>query len=37
VRDRTPPQPSLDEALSALRVADAIQRSLASGKPIALS
>jgi myo-inositol 2-dehydrogenase/D-chiro-inositol 1-dehydrogenase len=37
VRDRTPPQPSLDEALSALRVADAIQRSVASGKPIALS
>ena len=37
VRRGTPPQPGLDEALSALRVADAIQRSLASGKPIALS
>jgi myo-inositol 2-dehydrogenase / D-chiro-inositol 1-dehydrogenase len=37
VRQGTPPQPSLDEALSALRVADAIQRSLATGKPIALS
>jgi len=37
VRQGTPPQPSLDEALSALRVADAIQRSLASGKPVALS
>ncbi|MGH6929772.1 MAG: Gfo/Idh/MocA family oxidoreductase, partial [Dongiaceae bacterium] len=31
VRQGTPPQPSLDEALSALRVADAIQRSLTSG------
>jgi myo-inositol 2-dehydrogenase/D-chiro-inositol 1-dehydrogenase len=37
VRGGTSPHPSLDEALSALRVADAIQRSLASGKPIALS
>ena len=36
VRQGTPPQPSLDEALSALRVADAVQRSLATGKPIAL-
>jgi myo-inositol 2-dehydrogenase/D-chiro-inositol 1-dehydrogenase len=36
VRQGTPPQPSLDEALSALRVANAIQRSLASGKPVAL-
>jgi myo-inositol 2-dehydrogenase/D-chiro-inositol 1-dehydrogenase len=37
VRRGTPPQPGLDEALSALRVADGIQRSLASGKPVALS
>jgi myo-inositol 2-dehydrogenase / D-chiro-inositol 1-dehydrogenase len=37
VRQGTPPQPGLDDALSALRVADAIQRSLATGKPIALS
>jgi len=36
VRAGTPPQPSLDEALSSLRVADAIQRSLKSGKPVAL-
>jgi myo-inositol 2-dehydrogenase / D-chiro-inositol 1-dehydrogenase len=32
----TPPRPSLDEALSALRVADAILRSLKTGKPVAL-
>jgi myo-inositol 2-dehydrogenase/D-chiro-inositol 1-dehydrogenase len=36
VRDGTPPHPSLDEALSALRVADAILRSLKNGKPVAL-
>jgi len=36
VRDGTPPHPSLEEALSSLRVADAIQRSLKSGKPVAL-
>lgn len=36
VRAGTPPQPSRDEALSSLRVADAIQRSLKSGKPVAL-
>jgi myo-inositol 2-dehydrogenase/D-chiro-inositol 1-dehydrogenase len=36
VRAGTPPQPSLDEALSSLRVADAIQRSLKSGKSVAL-
>ncbi|MGH6962794.1 MAG: hypothetical protein ACREE7_20145 [Dongiaceae bacterium] len=30
------PQPSLDEALSSLRVADAILRSLKGGKPVAL-
>jgi len=36
VRAGTPPQPSVDEALSALRGADAIQRSLKSGKPVAL-
>lgn len=36
VRAGTPPQPSLDEALSSLRVADTIQRSLKSGKPVAL-
>jgi predicted dehydrogenase len=37
VHDRTPPQRDLEEALSALRVADAIQRSLASGRPVVLS
>jgi len=36
VRAGTSPQPSLDEALSSLRVADAIQRSLKSGKPVTL-
>lgn len=36
VRSGTPPQPSVDEALSALRVADAILRSLKTGKPVAL-
>ena len=36
VRAGTPPRPSLDEALSALRVADAILRSLKTGKPVAL-
>jgi myo-inositol 2-dehydrogenase/D-chiro-inositol 1-dehydrogenase len=36
VRDRAPPRPSLDEALSSLRVADAILRSLRNGKPVAL-
>jgi myo-inositol 2-dehydrogenase/D-chiro-inositol 1-dehydrogenase len=36
VRARRPPQPSLDEALSSLRVADAIQRSLKGGKPVTL-
>jgi myo-inositol 2-dehydrogenase / D-chiro-inositol 1-dehydrogenase len=36
VRAGTPPQPGLDEALSALRVADAILRSLKTGKPVAL-
>jgi myo-inositol 2-dehydrogenase/D-chiro-inositol 1-dehydrogenase len=36
VRRRTPPQPDLDDALSALCVADAIERSLAGGKPVAL-
>ena len=36
VRSGTQPQPSVDEALSALRVADAILRSLKTGKPVAL-
>ena len=36
VRNGTPPQPSVDEALSSLRVADAILRSLKTGKPVAL-
>ena len=36
VRNGTPPQPSLDAALSSLRVADAILRSLKNGKPVAL-
>jgi myo-inositol 2-dehydrogenase/D-chiro-inositol 1-dehydrogenase len=36
VGNGTVPQPGLDDALSALRVADAIQRSLATGKAVAL-
>lgn len=37
VRDGRPLQPGIDEALSSLRVADAIQRSLESGKAITLA
>jgi myo-inositol 2-dehydrogenase/D-chiro-inositol 1-dehydrogenase len=37
VRARTAPQPGLDDALSALRVADAIQRSLATGKAVSVA
>jgi predicted dehydrogenase len=36
VRQGTMPRPGLDEALSSLRVADAILRSLLGGKPVAL-
>jgi myo-inositol 2-dehydrogenase/D-chiro-inositol 1-dehydrogenase len=36
VRDGTPPRPGLDEALAALRVADAILRSLKTGKSVAV-
>lgn len=35
-RSGTPPRPALDEAPSSLRVADAIPRSLKTGKSVAL-
>jgi myo-inositol 2-dehydrogenase/D-chiro-inositol 1-dehydrogenase len=36
VRSGATPQPGIDAALSSLRVADAVQRSLKSGKPVAV-